>query len=148
MHDRKCSISTLFISTSSIKIYPPTISTILLSDKHIVLLPAPVRPTTPTLCPASALKLRSSSTTCVSGLYYRVTSTNSIAPCVGHPGCNSLNVAFDMYPLMYSCGIFSMFKHLSALTILASTCIIIRIDDITNCCSVTEYERSIASMTE
>lgn len=57
------------MSTPSINIYPENISTIRLIAKDKVLLPAPVRPTTPIFSPAFTSNDKLSKTISVSGLY-------------------------------------------------------------------------------
>ena len=144
--DLRCSIYTLLMSTSSIIIWPSIISTMRLKERQIVLLPAPVRPTTPILSPASARKVRSFKTSSVLGRYLRKTFLNSIAPYVGQSGCLYLKAGRDMKPSMFSYGIRRRPMQRSALTILDSICIIMRIDEMTNCCSTIEQESSKASM--
>jgi hypothetical protein len=61
------------MSTPSISIEPEKSSIILLKDKQIVLLPAPVRPTTPIFSPDLTSNVRSLSTFSVLGRYFRVT---------------------------------------------------------------------------
>ena len=67
---------TSLISIPSIMICPSTISTILLNDKQMVLLPAPVLPTTPIFSPLLIEKERFLRTVSVFGLYLRLTSLN------------------------------------------------------------------------
>ena len=66
-------IGSLEMSTPSISIEPEKSSIILLKDKQIVLLPAPVRPTTPIFSPDLTSNVRSLSTFSVLGRYFRVT---------------------------------------------------------------------------
>ena len=70
----------------SIMIAPSMMSTILLSDRQIVLLPAPVLPTTPIFSPGYTSKESSFKTISVSGLYLRITLLNWILPFSGHFG--------------------------------------------------------------
>jgi hypothetical protein len=69
------------MSCPSISILPSVNSTILDRARHRVDFPAPVLPTTPTLCPGSTVKDSLCSTSSVVGLYLRVTSLNSTLPC-------------------------------------------------------------------
>jgi hypothetical protein len=62
---------------------PVSISTILLRAKLIVLFPAPVLPTIPTLEPPSIFKLSPLRTKSVFGLYLSSTSLNSMVPLLG-----------------------------------------------------------------
>ena len=62
-----------YILTPSIRICPPAISTILLSERHIVLLPAPVLPTTPIFSLGFTSKVRLFRTISVFGLYLKTT---------------------------------------------------------------------------
>ena len=78
--------SSLLMSSPSITMEPPTISTIRLRLRQMVDLPAPVLPTTPTFSPGRALKVSWSRTTSVVGLYFKTTSLNSTSPLCGHPG--------------------------------------------------------------
>jgi hypothetical protein len=64
-------------------IVPSAISTILLKDRHIVLLPAPVLPTTPIFSPGFTSKVKFFSTTSVVGRYLRFTLSKYIDPYSG-----------------------------------------------------------------
>jgi hypothetical protein len=68
----------------SISIAPSNISTILDNERHIVLLPAPVLPTTPIFSPDYSLKLNLSRAISVFGLYLKDAYLNSITPSSGH----------------------------------------------------------------
>jgi hypothetical protein len=128
----------------SISIDPEYNSIILLRDRQIVLLPAPVLPTTPIFSPGLTLKERSLSTFSVFGLYFSVTSLNVIEPSSGHSYLSSINC---MFPSSVSYGICSNFRHLSMLTILYSSSAKLRIDHITNSCSMSIDVSSITGYT-
>ena len=66
----------LLISIPSIRIEPELGSKIRLRQRQIVLLPAPVLPTIPILCPFSTSKVRFLRTSGVSGLYLRLKFLN------------------------------------------------------------------------
>ena len=98
----------------SIEIFPDSISMILVKAREIVLFPAPVLPTIPTLCPPSILKERPLSTFSVVGLYLTSTSSNSMQPWLGH----YLSSIF-IYPV-FSWGISRIYRHLWIPTIFFS----------------------------
>jgi hypothetical protein len=128
-------IGRLAILIPSISIDPEYNSTILLNERQIVLLPAPVLPTTPIFSPDLTSKVRSLSTFSVLGLYLSVTSLNLIEPSSGHSCLSSISCKV---PSSVSYGICNSFRHLSMLTILISSSAKLRIDQITN-----SYSKSI-----
>lgn len=128
-------IGRLAILIPSISIDPEYNSTILLNERQIVLLPAPVLPTTPIFSPDLTSKLRSLSTFSVLGLYLSVTSLNLIEPSSGHSCLSSIS---SKLPSSVSYGICNSFRHLSIFTILCSSSAKLRIDQITN-----SYSKSI-----
>lgn len=112
------------ISTPSISIWPPAISTILLIDKQIVLLPAPVLPTTPIFSPAFTSKDKFLRTISVFGRYFKVTSSKTTFPFSGHYGLEGRNLPLEGAASVFSYGISRTFRHLSTFTILASMLLI------------------------
>ena len=111
------------IFTPSISIFPDSISIILVRAKLIVLLPAPVRPTTPIFYPPSTLKLSCLNTKSTFGRYLNSTSLNDMAPFIGHFfSKNSAKFSTGSFNVLswFSWGISSILKHLWALTIWVS----------------------------
>ena len=104
----------LLISIPSTIILPFDGSRILLKQRQIVLLPAPVLPTIPILSPLLTLKVRFLRTNGVSGLYLRLRSLKAIYPCSGQFGLFSSSVPAST---SFSYGTLVMSIHLSALTI-------------------------------
>lgn len=95
------------ISWPSISIQPESASTILQRASQMVDFPAPVLPTTPTLCLGMIVKFKFLRTSSVSGLYLRWKFTNWIFPLWGHDPSRC------SYGFWLSWGIVSILVHLS-----------------------------------
>ena len=113
------SSGTSAIFNPSIMIEPPSISTILVSARLIVLLPAPVLPTMPILWPPLISKDSPCKTSSVFGLYLRSTSLKCMVPTVGHSLFKKVVLGNIILSddACFSYGISSIYKHLYTETI-------------------------------
>ena len=82
--ERRSSSPMVLMSTPSITMRPASSSTMRIRHSTNELLPAPVRPTTPTFSPGVMCREICFSTGSSSGLYRIVRSSITTSPCAGH----------------------------------------------------------------